>query len=286
MNEAGGALPESSRRWLWSELRPNPVLALAIIAILILVLAVFVFGEHGKYTNIEVSDVLRTIAIGGIAAAITTIVDRSISFKDFYVRLESSLRQAAGIAPSLDALGVRAAHLHPFDFGQIFREVEAGETIDWLDTYCPRQNQFLQDIEDCVRRGVHVRMLVIEAGCINAKLRSEELKSRAEGGKEFDGGLAEFRRRMDRVSEEVKGSAGTFAVLTYSDLLGVPMYLIRDEKKVVRKAYFSLYLSRATGYCSHLELSKGEWLTYMSEYFDEKWTRQSSLLARPSHAIS
>lgn len=225
-------------------------------------------------------------AIGSIAAGVTTIVDRSISFKDFYARLESSLRQAAGIAPSLEVLGVRAAHLHPFDFAQIFREAEAGETIDWLDTYCPRQNQFLQDVEDCVRRGVHVRMLVIEAGCANANFRSEDLKPTPESGPEFAGGLAEFKRRMDRVAAEIKGSAGTFDILTYSDLLGVPMYLIRNEKKVARKAYFSLYLSRATGYCSHLELSNGEWLTYMSEYFNAKWERQSILLARPTHAIS
>lgn len=61
MNEMKGALRGKSQRWLWSELRPNPVLALAITATLLLVLAIFVFGEHGKYTNVEVADVLRTI---------------------------------------------------------------------------------------------------------------------------------------------------------------------------------------------------------------------------------
>jgi hypothetical protein len=246
---------------------PNPLLALAFSAVICLFFAVFVFGEHGSAPSADIAELLRTVSVGSLAAGVTTIVDRSISLKDLDQRLQWSVRQAAGVAASLTTLGVYTAH-DRMDFAGVFREAAKGETVSWLDTYCPLQNEFTDDLVAALTRGVHVRMLVIDPACDNAKFRNAELQGTVvETGGAWEAGLLAFAKKMEAIAAQ---GYGRFDIRYYADLPCAPMYLIGTDV-TVRKGYFSLFLVRATAHCPHIELRHGELLRDMGSYFDRKW---------------
>src|ERR1700735_1590236 len=66
---------------LRSILVPNPVFGLFVVALTLLLIAVYVFGTRGQYSDPDIADLLRTIAIGALAAGITGIIDRSFLVK-------------------------------------------------------------------------------------------------------------------------------------------------------------------------------------------------------------
>jgi hypothetical protein len=154
----------------------------------------------------------------------------------------------------------------------IFREARRGETVSWLDTYCPRQNEFIDDVIDALRRGVQVRMLIIDPSCDNAAFRNQELESTFDTGGGWTGGLDAFISKMSAVAGR---GYGKFEIRYYRDLPCVPMYLV-GKLPSARKGYFSIFLVRATAGCQHLELTRGEWLTDMAKYFSSKWERQQA----------
>jgi len=238
----------------------------------VLIFSVFVFGTHGAHSNSNIADLLSTIGIGILAALVTTVVDRSVSARDIESRINRNFREAAGIAASLTQLGVQGAY-RKFDFGMIFREARRGETVSWLDTYCPRQNEFVDDVINALKRGVLVRMLIIDPACENARFRNEELESTVDTGGGWTGGLDAFISKMKAIAGRGYGS---FEIRYYSDLPCAPMYLV-GRAPLARKAYFSIFLVRATAQCQHLELSKGEWLSDMAKYFEAKWARQAAV---------
>jgi len=263
----------SLRKNLRSAITPEPLLALVYVSILLLVVAIFVFGERGKYSDPDVADIIRTVALGALAAAVATLVDRQVVLRDLYANIESSTRSAVELSRSIDELGIHAA-FPKFDYGLIFREARRGETVSWLDTYCPRQNEFYEDIERCVERGVAIRMLIIDAGCENAKHRNEELETTVNTGGGWDAGLAGFMAKMQTVASK---ATGLFEIRYYSDLPCVPMYLIGNGRRP-RKGYFSLFLVRPSAGCHHIELRSGEWLADMAKYFEAKWNRQTPVV--------
>ena len=265
-------MPTKTRRSLAAEIRasliPNPVLSLLMAGIVLILVAVFAYGEHGGHPSPMISDVLRTVGIGAIAAAVTGIIDHNLLFKNFESRIRESLQDARDMADGLRRLGVQNTY-KPFSFSQIFVEAQKGESVSWLDTYCPLQNEFLSEVEAALARKVSIRMLVIEPDCANAKNRSVELAETPDTGRAFDASLRAFITKMEALA---KKSGGKFQVRFYEDLPCVPMYLITKGDRT-RKGYFSIFLSDATAHCTHMELSDGEWLRNMAAYFDAKWER-------------
>ncbi len=247
---------------------PNPVVWLLFIGLLFILAAVFVFGEQGAHKAPATSDVLRTIGIGAIAAAVTGIIDHNLLFKSFESRISESLQEAKEMAASLRELGVQNAYKE-FPFSRIFAEAQKGETVSWLDTYCPVQNAFIDEVESAIARQVSIRMLVIKPGCSNAKSRSIELANTPDTGTAFDGSLDVFIAKMKGIAD---ASAGMFEIRFYDDLPCVPMYLISKDN-ATRKGFFSIFLNKATAHCTHMELTDGEWLRHMAAYFESKWKR-------------
>ncbi|HEY4362682.1 MAG TPA: hypothetical protein VGN17_17065 [Bryobacteraceae bacterium] len=265
-------MPKKTQRSLAAEIRatliPNPVLSLLIVGVMLIVVAVFAYGEHGGRPSPMISDVLRTVGIGAIAAAVTGIIDHNLLFKNFESRIRESLQEARDMAEGLRRLGVQNTY-KPFFFSQIFAEAQKGESVRWLDTYCPLQNEFLSEVEAALARKVSIRMLVIQPNCANAKNRSLELADTPDTGKAFDASLRAFITKMESLADK---SGGRFQIRFYEDLPCVPMYLI-DKNNHTRKGFFSIFLSDATAHCTHMELSDGEWLQNMASYFDAKWER-------------
>jgi hypothetical protein len=254
---------------LRSILVPNPVFGLFIAALAVLLIAVFVYGTRGKYSDPDIADLLRTIAIGALAAGITGIIDRSFLVKIINSEIRARLRENNKLASEITQFGIAAAHKN-FDFRTIFNEAKMGETVSWLDTYCPVQNEFLDAIGSAIKRQVKVRMLIIHPKCKNAAYRSIELTGTPDSGEAFNHSLRSFIEKMKSFADQTPGG---FQVRFYSDLPCIPMYLIGPENGRLRRAYFSLFLSRASAHLTHLELSDGEWLKNMGTYFEAKWNR-------------
>lgn len=255
-------------REILQPLMPNPVVWLLFIGLLFILAAVFIFGEQGAHKAPATSDVLRTIGIGAIAAAVTGIIDHNLLFKSFESRIGESLKEAREVGASLRELGVQNAY-KTFHFSQIFEEAEKGETVSWLDTYCPTQNEFLTAVQEAVARKVSIRMLVIKPDCNNANHRSVELEGTPDSDEGFDMSLRTFITKMEKLAS---ASHGLFEIRFYDDLPCVPMYLISKNGEA-RKGYFSIFLSQPTAHCTHMELASGEWLENMASYFDAKWAR-------------
>jgi hypothetical protein len=270
MSRTGYATENHSRNILRAIAASSVLVTLIFVAVIVLIFSVFVFGDHGAHRNSNIAQVLSTVGIGILAALVTTIVDRSVSARDLESRITRNFREAAGVAVSLTNLGVQAAY-DTFDFGKIFREAKKGETVRWLDTYCPRQNEFIDEVVDALKRGVLVRMLVIDPAGDNAHFRDQELESTVDTGGGWTGGLEAFISKMNSVAER---RYGAFEIRYYRDLPCVPMYLV-GRAPAARKGYFSIFLVRATAGSQHIELNRGQWLSDMATYFESKWARQS-----------
>ncbi|MGA7050122.1 MAG: hypothetical protein WBZ37_02440 [Mycobacterium sp.] len=262
---------DSALRTLLSLLIPNAVVGLSFIAAVFLVLAIFVFGEHGPLANPLIADLTRTAGISSGAAMLTTILDRHYFSRDLEDRIVDRFREAADRTKTLATLGVNMAY-PSFDFGRIFLDARAGETVSWLDTYCPQENAFLDKLVNATNHGVLIRMLIIVPTCENAKFRSVELAESFDTGEVWDDGLKSFISKMKSASAR---SEGKFEVRFYQDLPCVPMYLVGTAPKA-RKGYFSLFLVRPTANAQHLELGPGEWLDDMAKYFEHKWARHAT----------
>jgi hypothetical protein len=270
----GDAYYEEKSFWkvLKSIISTSSLVSLIFVAIIILIFSVFVFGDHGSHSNSNAAELLSTVGIGVLSALVATVVDRSISARNLEARITKNFREAAEIATSLTDLGIYTAHAK-FDFGQIFKEAKRGETVSWLDTYCPRQNEFIDDVVAALRRGVKVRMLIIDPDCDNSRFRNQELESTVDTGGGWVGGLEAFTSKMTAVAER---GYGKFDIRYYRDLPCVPMYLV-GRAPSARKAYFSIFLVRATAGCQHVELTRGDWLADMAKYFEQKWNRQPEI---------
>lgn len=274
---------EPGRRFSWQTVRAvgtsSALISLIFIAIIILIFSIFVFGDHGSHANADVAELLGTVGIGILAALVTTVVDRSVSAHDLESRITRNFRDAAGIAAALSDLGVVQAHKR-LDYRVIFREAHKGDTVSWLDTYCPRENEFVDDVIDALHRGVAVRMLVIDPASDNAHYRDQELEGTVDTGGGWRGGLDSFISKMEAISER---GYGKFEIRFYKDLPCVPMYLI-GRAPHARKGYFSIFLVRTTAQCQHLELRGGEWLADMARYFEAKWARQPATRLKPQNS--
>jgi hypothetical protein len=271
---------EPGQRLSWHTIRTvvtsSALVSLIFIAIIILIFSIFVFGDHGSHANTNVAELLGTIGIGVLAALVTTVVDRSVSARDLESRITRNFRDAAGVAESLSDLGVVRAYPR-LDFGAIFRAAHRGETVSWLDTYCPRQNEFVDDVIGALQRGVSVRMLVIDPASDNAHYRDQELEGTVDTGAGWRGGLDTFIGKMAAIADR---HYGKFEIRLYQDLPCVPMYLVGRAPRA-RRGYFSIFLIRTTAQCQHLELQGGEWLADMAKYFEAKWARQSPASVQP-----
>jgi hypothetical protein len=240
---------------------------LLFFSVLGLVIAVFVFGPYGNYKDPEVYDVLRTLAVGALSSAITIIIDRHLVTGTIANLTKEYLEEAVGVERTLSKQGLCKAYEDHFEFSMIFRSARKGETVWWLDTYCPKKDEFFDDLMNAFTRGVNVRMLIIQPDCDNAKYRAAELEGTVDTGVAWQTGLSDFIHRVNLIAEKFSGNID---IRFYSDLPCVPMYLICKDVRP-RLGWFSIYLGMATAYFTHFEVKPGPLLTEMAKYYNAKW---------------
>jgi hypothetical protein len=163
-----------------------------------------------------------------------------------------------------------------FDFGRVFNLLKPGDELLWLDTYAPTYREFQSHMENVLRTGVKLRMLVIDSTCDNARFRAEEIDRRGFGPRTFSKEVDEFRDWIrdivHKVAADVPSARRDCRVRIYNDLPCFPMYIIVREALPVR-GFNSFFLTEPTAYFVHLEwehTSEGL-LAYMHRYFEQKW---------------
>ncbi len=153
-----------------------------------------------------------------------------------------------------------------------------------MDTYCPRYNDYWEELRHALFRGTTIRMLVIDPDCPNARYRAEEIdKDDHYPYEKFKAEIEAFTMELIRSLRDLEAVLGTprCEIRVYGDLPCIPMYIIARDQKPVR-GYSSFFLNKATAYFRHIEWGQGEdsLLKNMHRYFEMKW---DNVVAKPDH---
>lgn len=257
---------------LFRDLRGNPFLWIFIGMVVTVGCGIILFRPQGAYPHDILYHITFALGTACTVAIVAAIIDRNYVTQEFGQIVRAQFVELDADHRSLVAQGFVRAHEPPFDFRKLFEMVRSGEEVWWLDTYCPRKDEFLKAITAALASGIRIRMLIIKQGCPNAAFRSEELSGTPDTGPAWNSGLADFHMRMRALAAS---SAGAFQVLEYDDLLAVPMYLIVGPAGA-RSGFFSFFLAVPSAHFVHYELQGGPLLVAMQNYFAAKWDRWSS----------
>jgi hypothetical protein len=128
------------------------------------------------------------------------------------------------------------------DFGELFVSLRPGQTLYWLDTFCPTHREWLPEMLTAVARGAHIRMLLLDPSADSARKRAAELAT-CYGERQFMDDLGRFNEAIQRAAAECeKRYEGTLRWKMYNNLLGAPMYIVCDDAGVPIYGYSSEYL--------------------------------------------
>ena len=163
------------------------------------------------------------------------------------------------------------------DYEGLFKKLEKGDTLWWLDTYCPGHELWENELRRALSRGANMRMLVLSAHSPYAVDRANEI-----GGtytpERFKNELKSFIEALDIIKKETEQQPGKLEILEYTDRPGLPIYLVaRNDTPIY--AYSSLFLGKPTGVSfPHMKWTGAEWsvITLLKEYIEAKWERNRS----------
>lgn len=156
----------------------------------------------------------------------------------------------------------------------VFSDLEADDELLWLDTYSPDLKSFLPDLCKAVRRGAHLRMLVIDPGAETAQLRAAEIVRVGYEAATFRNDTAAFSALLAEAESDLEGAAGSLEVRWYSDLPCVPMYL-RLRQGMAITGITGYFLSEPSFDTVHLRWSgtPNGMLPGFHGYFEQKWAQ-------------
>jgi mannose-6-phosphate isomerase-like protein (cupin superfamily) len=241
----------------------------------------FLLADYGtthfpKYKDLF--EAVRALSLAAIPAFLVAIYDhyRTINevSSDIARKIETSMLEVMerSIAGSKQ-WGLVKFH-HRMNFERLIRELQPGDELLWLDTYCPSYPEFVDEIRSALERGVNLRVLVLDKDSANATFRANEILSRGYRAEKFKVELQSFSEEIvEAIREESDVPLkGTGAVVTYNDLPCIPMYLIVRKNQLYR-GYSSFFLSKPSAFFVHLEWAPTNdgLLACMYEYFEHKW---------------
>jgi hypothetical protein len=166
----------------------------------------------------------------------------------------------------------------PLDFCKLFKNLDADNTLWWLDTYDPHYKTWLKFMEDALKRGVKINILALNPDSDIVKMRAAEL------GQEFGGGvfkaeLTSFINCLTSVQMDSKYGKN-LKLVKYDGLPCAPIYIIDKEGKPIH-GYSSYFLGIATGVgFPHMRWSRqveGGFLAELSSYVMTKWEANLNL---------
>jgi len=159
----------------------------------------------------------------------------------------------------------------------VFDDLGEGDELCWLDTYSPDLRLFVRPLCKAVRRGAHLRMLVIDPNSKAAALRATEITEVGYEISSFREDTIDFLAVLERAAADLKDSPGTLEVRCYQDLPCIPMYLrLRDGAATTGiTGYFLSEPSFDTVHIKWHSTPTGM-LAGFQRYFEHKWSHAAS----------
>ena len=170
------------------------------------------------------------------------------------------------------------------DFAGLFRRLEAGDELWWLDTYCPDlDSPAVQDaLRAAAERGAAIRMLVIDPESDTAEARAHEIDTRGYQTEEFQ---KDARHNLNIIQEIKAALAPDVARARRLHLLWTPLrthVLARADGRAIEgwTSYFltiptyeaaHLYWGQPSSASRELPAGKGLGLQAFRTYFEKKW---------------
>lgn len=160
----------------------------------------------------------------------------------------------------------------------VLENLKNGDTLYWLDTYCPNPDKLSKSLENAIIRGAKVMILSIKADCKNAVYRTEELSEESQRKGNVKPQIEIWQNCLRNISESLKQNKetkGSLEVLLYEDLLGMPLYIqIRNGQPI--HGYSGFYVNNSASDFIYLEWkpsSSNGMIRDLANYFDGKWKR-------------
>lgn len=165
------------------------------------------------------------------------------------------------------------------DFAELFTNLERGDRLLWLDTWCPEFVPF-HTVRAAVERGAHVQMLVIDPDSEVAHFRAVEATGAGYDSVAFKANVRRWLENLDECAERLSAEPqpGSIEVRRYSDLPCVPMYItIRSDGSF--EAFTAYFLQEPSHRSPHLHWEArvarvGEMESFVARfrsYFEGKW---------------
>jgi len=136
------------------------------------------------------------------------------------------------------------------DFSELMHGLYHGDYVYWLITFDPRYKHHCRELEHAIRRGVHVRMLILKDCSISELCASEIIGYEAEEFRQnnrlFLSALEDIAGRIDNRSE------GSLGVFVYDSLPSIPLFIILRNAPKMMEIYNSFYLSEPVGRMPYL----------------------------------
>jgi len=179
------------------------------------------------------------------------------------------------------------------DFHGLFSGLTAKDELLWLDTSAPQYPWYKDSLRELLRQGLNMKVLVLNPSCENAKCRAIESAGQfdlPEGDRVraieayqnvVDSAILTLRLLGQDVYEHDPRMQGRLQVALYTDLPGVPLYVVRRRNQP-EKAWSSFFLNDATYLQVHFEwIDVGDncMAERFADYFDRKWNRS---IAQPN----
>jgi hypothetical protein len=159
------------------------------------------------------------------------------------------------------------------DFPTVFRGLKKGQQLYWLDTWAPAFDAFQLNMEEALKKGADIRMLILDPSSKMCQLRAQEIGGAIGAG--FLESQALFLKTMENMQQRTSTADGKLEIRTYDELLGIPCYIVCENDKPIH-GWSSLYLGDATGVTfPHFfwEGGEGSVLDEIYKYVKEKWER-------------
>jgi hypothetical protein len=147
------------------------------------------------------------------------------------------------------------AQIETIDFIHVFERLKTGDELWWLDTYCPDMSRVAvqEEIQSALRRGVSLRMLVIDPDCFAAKARAEEIVAEGYTPADFQDGARTNLKIIEGIKKSLpQDQSERLEIIKYSDLPCAPMYLrLRGGQPI--DGWTSYFLGRPTYEVAHFK---------------------------------
>jgi hypothetical protein len=220
---------------------------------------------------------IKAFSLAAIPALIIVVYDHYVTIKEVGAevtnQIESSMTRVMEQFVSGSAKAGLVAFHNRMDFSKLFEELERDDELLWLDTYCPRHTEFVDQIRPALERGAKLRMLIIDTQCQNAKFRADEIGGlyKAEN---FIKEIEVFTDRMNSICSNNGSLQSSWKIYTYDDLPCIPMYII-TRNGIPYRGYSSFFLTKPSAYFVHFEWAPTPdgVLMSMHEYFEQKFKR-------------